>query len=142
MENSKSILNQSNHQKQTLWQVWVPLLVGILLIVGLAILAVTTSMGSGDEGGRLAGISLIFLLIPSLVFCIFLLALLALLIFGIYKLTEVLPVYSFKAWGYVVIASDFIKVWSDRIAQPVIISQEWIASLSRFLDMFSLNPKK
>jgi hypothetical protein len=142
MEHSKSPVNQSVHQKQILWQVWIPLSLGILMILALAVLAVMTDIGNGVEGGRLAGVSLIFLIIPSLIVCFFVILLLSLLIFGVYKLTEILPVYSFKALMYVIIASDFIRLWSDRVAQPVLVIHEGLAGLYQILDKFSPKSNK
>ena len=142
MENKKSPVDQSVHQKQTFWQVWVPLILGILIVGFLAVLAAQTGLGSGGEGGRFAGVSLIILLIPTLVFCLLIITILAFLIFGIYKLIELLPLYSFKAFTYVVLASDFIRLWADRITQPVLVIRQWLASLYRFLDFVSLKSKK
>jgi len=142
MENIKSPGSQSEHQKQTLWQVWIPLIAGILIILVLAFLVASTGLNGGEEGGRLAGISLILFTIPTLVFSFFVIVVFALLIFGIYKLTVVLPIYSFKAFTYIVLASEFIRLWADRITQPVIITREGIASLNRFLDIISLKSHK
>jgi hypothetical protein len=142
MENIKSSTNQTGHQKQILWQVWIPLIAGILIVMVLAVLVVLTGVGGGEENGRLAGISLILMLIPTLVVCLLITIILGLLIFGVYKLTVILPVYSFKAFMYVVLASDYIKIWADRIVQPILIIREGFASLYRILDMFSIQPKK
>ena len=142
MDNIKLPIDQSAHQKQIFWQVWVPLILGILVVVFLAFLAAQTGLAAGDEGGRFAGVSLILLLTPTLVFCLLIIAALILLIFGIYKLTAILPLYNFKALTYVVLASDFIRLWADRIAQPVLVLRQWLASLYRFLDLISLNSKK
>jgi hypothetical protein len=143
METIKSPSPHSAHQKQTLWQVWIPLIAGTLVVLLMAVLAVMTGMsGGGEEGGRLAGISLVIITIPSLIVCFFIIVILSLLIFGIYKLTVLLPVYSLKTLMYVVLASEYIHLWADRIVQPVVITREGLASLNRFLDVISLKPKK
>ena len=142
MDDNKFSLNQSAHKEQTLLQVWLPLGLGTIIILGFAVLTVTTSTGNGIEGGRLAGISLIFLIIPSLVICFFIFILLSLLIFGIYKITEIIPIYSFKAQTYIVLVSDFILLWSNRIAQPVFYIKEGLAGLHRLVDMTSPKSSK
>ena len=142
MEKTNSPLNQSTHQAQTFWQVWVPLILGILIVIFMAVLTAMTGTANGEEGGRLAGVSLIILLTPTLFFCLIILSLLCLVIYGIFRLTSIVPFYSFKLLTYVVLASDFIRLWSDRIAQPVLIIREGLASFYRFLDVLSLKSKK
>jgi hypothetical protein len=141
MENNGKVFSQNTHHKQVLWQIWLPLCLGIFFILLLGLLVIFSSTADGVENGKLADISSILLLAPSLLFCFLFFLFLSTLIFGIYKLIGIIPVYSFKIFMYVVIASDFVHLWANRITQPILILQEWIASATHILKFFSLDRK-
>jgi hypothetical protein len=131
----------SLHQHQIVTQIWLPLAAGILIFLGLAVLAVISTSANGGEEVKFASISLIILLLPALVVALFLIVLFAILIFGVYKLTSILPRYSLLARGYVFLASDYIQLWAARAMQPILAIRAWMAAAAKFLFYLS-KPKQ
>lgn len=142
MEKNNPIYQNSKHKTQIIWQIWFPLILGVLMIIALATLAVLSSNTNAMEGQKLASISLIVLIIPFLIFSIILIAFLAAFNFGIFKLTQIIPIYSMKVQFYAAFASDYVRLWSDRVANPVVFIQSWLASFSQAFNSLSNNIKK
>jgi hypothetical protein len=131
----------SLHQQQTLTQIWLPLTVGILIFLGLAIVVVMSTSSNGGEEVKLASISLIILILPALIAAFCLVTLLGILIFGLYKLTSVFPRYSLMVRGYVFLASDYVQLWANRAMQPILAIRARMAAAAKFLSYLS-QPKQ
>jgi len=137
MEKGKKEFTSPLHRQQIFWQVWVPLIGGIFIVLILSILFFASSSSNVVETGRFADISIILITIPFLIVFLFFLTFFALLIFGIYKLTVVIPQLSFKLYMYVVIACDFVRLWSDRIVAPLITTRSWLSKIGRIFSIFN-----
>lgn len=112
----------SLHKKQRFWQVLFPVSLGVLGILALAVLVVLTVV-QGDAGGEVsiwADTSLIWLILPILVFAILMTVLLMGMIFLTVKLLHVLPVYSSKAQYYTDLVSNKIELLARKMVEPVI----------------------
>ncbi len=108
------------HRRQVLWQISLPFGVGILLILALAGLTVLSALGGGAGVSRWADISLIWLILPMIVFTLILLAIVAGLVYLIVKLISVLPGSAFKVQELMASWQEKIRSASDKAAQPVI----------------------
>ena len=82
----KNLETHEKHRKEVVWQIFLPLAVGVLLM--LILMAV--SISSAVNQSRLADISLMWIILPNLFVALFVIVLLAVMIYGIMKLTSVL----------------------------------------------------
>ena len=120
------------HQRQILWQVWVPLSLGILLVLGLAALTIIGANRGSAAVTKWSHLSAVIMLIPVLFFGIVILAILSAAIYGIAKALKILPVYTRLVQAYAQLISITIKVRSDQFLQPVFKVGGWLASVQRF----------
>ena len=108
------------HRRQVLWQITLPFVVGVLLILALAVLSVVSALGGGEVVSRWADISLIWLILPMIVFTLIFLAVVSGLVYLVVKLIGVLPGYAFKAQEFLASLQEKLRSLSDKAAQPVI----------------------
>jgi uncharacterized membrane protein len=127
------------HVRQRFWQVWVPLVVGILVIVSLAVLATISTFGSSATGDQFASVSLIFLILLAIFPALFLLVILAALVYGLIKLLSILPTYTRKAQDFFSKAALFIRKASDWIIQPVLTIHGWQAAVKTLFKHFQVH---
>ncbi|MCE5207677.1 MAG: hypothetical protein LLG42_05115 [Chloroflexi bacterium] len=116
------------HKKQTLWQIWVPLTAGILIALFLCVMAVflTTRDMSGEFNSKWAGVSVIFLSIPTLFAAFLFLVILVGLIYLASKLLHNAPVYGQKVIEFLQNVQAVTHNLSDKVAEPVInIKSKW-----------------
>lgn len=108
------------HRRQTIWQIWVPLGVFILLILAMAVGVVLAAAGASPELGRWSSMSLIMLIIPTMFAAVIVLVIFAGLVFLMAKLLHVLPAYTQMAQAYAHLLSVIVRVNADRLASPAI----------------------
>jgi hypothetical protein len=82
------------HKRQFTWQILVPFLVMAGIVIAGAVLVVT---GAAPQTGVWADISVIWLLVPALIFALVFLVIMITIIYGMAKLLQVLPHYTGKA---------------------------------------------
>lgn len=113
---------KQQHKNQTLWQIWVPLIAAILVMLFLCVMAVllTARDASGDFNTKWAGISVVYLAIPAFFEGFIILLILAGLIFLVSKLLQYTPVYTQKASDILNNINFTLRQYSDKAAMPVI----------------------
>lgn len=112
--------NQATHQvhrHEVLWQITIPLVVGLVLVLALMVLAVAAPAGTASQ---LADISLIYLIGPSLIFGLISLLLLAGSIYLIVRLIQQLPFISYRVQNFFWLANARIRDIDDRLVAPFI----------------------
>lgn len=121
-EIEKFMTKKRVHKKQILWQIWVPLLSAILIVLFLSIMTVlvTTRDISGDFNTKWASVSVVYLSLPVLVTAFLFLVILGLFIYLISKAIQFTPVYGQKAFEFLQIVRKVTLDWSDKAANPVI----------------------
>ncbi len=107
------IPTSARHQKQTLWQIWVPLGLAVIIFLGLGIWAAVASAYNLTTGDTWMALSVVWLVLIYLVIGLVVLAVLAGGIFLITKLLDVTPTYSlrfqtlmYKIQGYLISISN------------------------------------
>lgn len=123
----KNLETRQKHRKEVIWQIFLPLAVGVLLI--LILMAVSVS--SAVNQSRLADISLMWIILPNLFVALFVIVLLAGMIYGIIKLTSVLPYYLYKVQVFFNQIKAQIQKMDDRMVEPVIKGKSVSASLKK-----------
>lgn len=120
------------HRRQTQLQIWLPLGLCVLVVVGLAALTMLAATQGSPSVGSWAGVSAIALMLPVFAGGFVALILLAALIYGLNKLLAILPEYTFKAQLFAFIAAQRIQHAADQAARPVVAAKGVFASLRAF----------
>jgi len=149
MEEQASAMRQENkhesldkHQRQSAWQILVPLLlVCVLVLVAAVIIAVNAGQGSGDVS-QWADTSFIIMLLPAMLIALFPLVLFVGLIYLVAQLLKKLPVYSLSTQQFFKRVTKFVNIWADRIAKPIIVLQEILARILKIGECFSRKSKR
>ncbi len=132
-------LPDPKHRKQTFWQIWVPLCLSILVILFLAVLAaVSAETSASSTVTNWSHLSLIYMITPALIPGFVVLAVLGLVIYGLARLLDILPVYSRMVQGFFRQMAVFIRMWSDKTAQPVLAIKSWWAGFEAALKHIGL----
>jgi hypothetical protein len=117
---------EAAHRKQVLWQVTLPLILGIIVILALAVLATLARGGTQHLWGDIA---LIWLILPMLVLLIVFTGIFAGLAYLFIRLNNAVPRLALKAHHLVKGVQASLTRAADRIAQPVIKVEGWRATL-------------
>jgi hypothetical protein len=103
------------HRRQFAWQILVPLLVAVGLVIAAAVLI---SSGAGSLTRTWADVSIIWLILPALFFAVFFVIVLGFLIYGVARLLQVTPHYSGKAQDFLGLFSSWTRKIADGSARP------------------------
>ena len=117
---------EAAHRKQVLWQVTVPLLLGVILILVLAVL--TTLAGSGTVH-VLGDIALIWLILPLLVILLVFSAIIGGLAYLVIRLIGALPRLALKAHHLIKGIQASLTKAADAVVKPVLQVEGWRATL-------------
>jgi len=114
---SPNPITQAEHHRQVRWQILLPLILGGVIVIVLAVLA---TMGANPQVAQWGNISAVFLILPLLLVLLVTLVILSLLVYLMARLLKILPSYTRLAQMYIDQFGSVIKRVSDRIASPVI----------------------
>lgn len=116
-------ITHAKHKREVFWQIILPMLIGIFLVVGLVTVILFTGPATSAELSRWADVSMIWLILPSLfVAFVFLIILIAFtyLISVVLKMT---PRYARIVQLYFEIGKYRISHISDQITAPFVKSR-------------------
>jgi hypothetical protein len=106
----------ASHRREVLWQITVPFIVGIILLI---VVAVLVSL-SGPAPARLWGdVALIWLILPMLVVLLVLIGIMGGLVYLLVKLNQALPGLAYKAQNLVRAVQVKITAAVDQTVKPV-----------------------
>lgn len=131
-EEKKKLSFKEQHKKDVIWQIWFPVGFGAAAMLALGVMAIFSLQTGTDSSARWGHVATIWLLLPVFFVGLVSFLFLAALIFGVTKLTAVLPDYSAIAQMYARILSARIKMLADRSAKPVIQTRSYKSMVSRF----------
>lgn len=114
------------HSRQKLWQITIPLLLGIILALAFAVLA---GLAQADSASRWADISLIFLLIPVMVVSLLFLAVLAGLVYLMIQALKFVPPLALKVQNIFAQVEQRVRTGSNLAVEPLLRLQSWLAAL-------------
>lgn len=126
--------SQRRHKRQRFWQILLPVILGGLITLSVAVLMAATIAGvpTGLNESQGADTSLIWIIIPlmlaALVFALILMG----LIYGIAKLLNILPGYAQLVQYYVRLAADKIQSGAKQAPAPIIKLESLSASVGAF----------
>jgi hypothetical protein len=116
------------HKREVFWQITLPLLVGILIILAAVGAIIFSTIQPVTDVERWADVSLIWLIMPTLVFALILFVLLAGLIYAISFLMRLIPRYTFIIQLYLEQAKGKVAQLLNYSAEPILrIHAIWAA---------------
>ena len=120
-------LTHKKHRVETFWQITFPLILGGLVIIGLAawtIYAATT----GFSVRKTTDLSLVFLIIPAMVMFLIPLIILLGMAYGVIWLNKNTPKFMLRVQDVVDQVRDGVIKGSDKVVDPVIRIKSRLAS--------------
>jgi hypothetical protein len=115
-----------SHRKQVLWQITIPLVIGAVIILILAVLVTT---GSPQTASLWADISLVWLIIPVMIVSLILLVLLAGLAYAVIWLVRTIPGYAMQAQNFMIMIASQVEKLGNVIVEPILRLNAFLASL-------------
>jgi hypothetical protein len=130
-ENDRNPITHKIHRKEVFWQISFPMILGSLLVIGLAVITIL----SATRGGSLrqsADTSLVFLILPIMLMAILPLIIFAGLAYGVIMLNKILPAYALKFQDAMIKVRDGVRAGADKAVEPVLRFKSRMASLEAF----------
>lgn len=124
------------HQSQRFWQILLPVILGGLVVVAVIVLVILTAAG-GDPVGQVsiwADTSLIWLILPALLFAVIVLLIIGGMIYLLTKLLRIIPTYSTIAQDFVGKVAEGVRNVADKIASPFIAVKGAEAATGKFFE--------
>lgn len=119
------------HRKEVFWQITLPLVIGLLLMVAAIIGVIFAATQPESELRRWADVSIIWLILPALLFTLIGMVILAGLVYAVSAVLKILPRYSVIALLYLETAREKVSKISNQIVEPFIKAHSSWAAVSR-----------
>ena len=119
------------HQKESFWQITLPLVICSLITLGLAIWIIYAA-ALGNQIGKTADISLIILIIPAMILFLIPLAILVGLTYSVIWLNKNTSNFMVRLQDFLYQINDAAKKASDKAVKPLINLKSRIALFQAF----------
>ena len=120
-------ITHEKHRREVFWQITLPLTVGILCVLLLAMLAIFGA--SAVQAGKLADISLIWLIVPTIFFSLIFLVILAGFVYAITRLLQALPLFAVQTHDVIFLFGLKVKQVGDAVVGPILKVHSFMARL-------------
>lgn len=120
-------LTDQRHRHETFWQITLPLILACLVLLVLAVLAAGLST---QDASRWADISLIWMIIPALLFSLLTMIFLAAGVYLTIRLLHILPFYFYRGHNWFLLVNLRVGRIGDRLAEPFLKVRVWKAGAS------------
>jgi len=124
------------HRREVFWQITLPLLLGILLLLAALAVIVLSATQPVTELGRWADVSLVWIILPSLLFAFILLVILVGFVYVVSKILRAVPQYTYKIQRFLERLTGIITRLADLIAEPVLRIHTFVAAVHRLSKFF------
>ncbi len=125
------------HTRQVIWQVRLPIVVTILLVLAAAVLIIVLPAEGRTSINQFASISTILVILPVLGFVIMLLGIVAGLIYVTSLVMKQVPVIGSKTQLISENLTHIAKTAADGIAKPLVWINSGFASLNRIFELLT-----
>jgi uncharacterized membrane protein len=114
------------HRRQTIWQIYVPLIVFALLVIATIVLAI---LAEDEQTSKWGDIALIFII--SITMVSFLVVIIGLVVSVIYtrRLSKVTPYYFFEAQRFIYLVEIRVKKVSNIAVEPILRVNSFFAGI-------------
>lgn len=117
------------HKREVFWQITLPLLIGILLMIAAMIAIILSATQPVTDVSRWADVSLMWMILPSLFFALILLAITVGLVIAISQLLKVVPRYAYILQLYFEQGKGKISQLTQLMVEPILrVSSFWAAA--------------
>ena len=120
------------HGRQIIWQIWLPLILASLLVIGLAVLTVLGASHGSVAVTKWSHFSSILMIIPILFIGLIIFAIIGAAIYGLAKALKILPAYTGLVQAYTSLIAISITIRANQLLNPIFAIQGWIAAVNRF----------
>jgi hypothetical protein len=117
-------ITHERHRREVFWQITFPL---IAISLALLLLAVMAAGLSTEKASKWADISLIWMIIPALIFSLLFMVIFGALVYLILQLLHLLPVYFFKGHNFFLMVNLRIGRINDGLVEPFLRLRAWKA---------------
>jgi hypothetical protein len=118
------------HRHEVLWQITVPLIIGLVIVALFGLLA---AFGvSGGVQSQWADVALINLITQALIMGLFLLIILAGIVYLLTKILSILPFQFYRLQNLFVLANFRVSQLTDALVKPVLSARSFSASARAF----------
>jgi hypothetical protein len=121
------------HRREVFRQITLPTLIGLIILFALVFLVIYASVSGNSEISRWADVSLIWLLLPSILFALLFLVILIGLTYGLTRLLHVLPFFAYRMQLFIFKIQTRIKSGSDSVVEPILKINSFMARARRLL---------
>ena len=115
-----NLVTKAAHRREVLWQITMPLLLGVVLFLGLIALTIVGGVQGDPMIGKWADTSLIWLILPALMFTLVFILITGGLVYLLLRLINILPGYSHKLQRIFWRIQEVVEKGADTAASPVI----------------------
>jgi len=123
----------AEHRREVFWQITLPLVVGILLVLTAIAAIVFFATQPAPELNRWAGVSLIWLILPSLFIALIFLVILIAFIFAITMLLRLTPRYAQVIQSYFEIGAAKVRQIANFLTEPILKINSFLAVLQHIV---------
>jgi sterol desaturase/sphingolipid hydroxylase (fatty acid hydroxylase superfamily) len=110
----------AEHRREVFWQISLPLLIGVLLILAIVIGVIFSATQPITEVSRWANISMIWMIMPALFFALLFMIILAGLVYAISVLFHHVPRYAAIVQLYLERGKEKVNQFSNQIVEPIL----------------------
>jgi hypothetical protein len=114
------------HRRQVLWQVILPLVLGVVIVLVFAVLA---SLAGDAEASLWADISIIFLLIPLMAVSLLFVLLFSGMVYVLLRLLRIIPSYARKAQVLAFKVEQRARKVANLAAEPILRYHSFVAAM-------------
>lgn len=115
------------HKRETFRQITLPALIGSIVIIALSVAVIYAGFSGNAQVSRWADISLIWVLLPVMMFSLLFLVLLVGLTYAVTKLLYALPIYAYRLQLFIRNAQTRIYAATDLAVEPVLKTNSFLA---------------
>ena len=117
-------ITHQRHLKEVFWQITFPIIVVSLILLVFAVLAAGLST---ERASTWADISLIWMIIPTLLFSLLTMIFLAAGVYLTLRLLQILPFYFYKGHNWFLLVNLRVGRIGDNLAEPFLRLRAWKA---------------
>ncbi len=119
------------HRRQMIWQVWLPLIVSIIIVLAVEALAIVGAANGSPLVDHWGAIAAILIIIPVLVVLLVILGFVGGMAYGVSRLLKPMPGWMLKAQLFMVRVALIVRRAADASTKPVVAASTFSARVSR-----------
>lgn len=116
----------AKHKRDVNRQIILPMVLVSLIGLGIAVFSGFAATNNNPGVSLWADISIIWLIIPMMILALVILVLTLAMVYGLKRLSKIMPYYTGLIQDYALWLSAEIKIWTEKIVQPVLTIKTWL----------------